>query len=363
MTTNHKRESFDEKIFELVKSRAQKILARGIRPGLKNILEDLRLEEGVVPSSGLLVRLGQWYGNIFDLDFISPQILDESIEEILLHSPGCGQIMSGKKRTFFFEGLSPEDYQECLSTLALLRGINWNFTEGFASFFVTLRKNLFRATLCHHSLTPGSCSKLFLRRIKESALSPESFGLSGEFHDRLKEWICGQRNIVIAGSTGSGKTTFLRSVLEMIPEEQHIVIIEDTHELRPARKNITSLLGRQLQDFCAYALRMSPDRLILGEIRSREVIPFFLSMNTGHKGMMSTVHADSAPEAFSRLALLFNLYQDVGNLDYSLVMQLLCQSLDIVIFLKDKKVAEIVEVIGSENGRPYYEYLYKREDG
>ena len=357
---NHIKESFETRVFELIKGKAQKILAGGIKPELNTILEDLKREEGVVLSSELMLQVNRWYGDVFELNFIISQILDESVEEILLHGPGHGQIVMEQKKTFFFEELSMEDYQGCLSTLALLEGIDWNFSKGFASFFITLNKKLFRATLCHHSLTPGNYSKLFLRRIKQTALLPESFGLSGEPLEKLKQWIGQQRNIVIAGSTGSGKTTFLRSILEMVPPEQHLIIIEDTHELRLTRDNVTSLLGAQLQDFCAYALRMAPDRLVLGEIRSREVVPFFLSMNTGHKGMMSTVHADSASETFSRLGLLFSLYQNGGNLDYSLVMQLLCQSLDIVIFLKDKKVVEIIKVIGSEGGQPYYEYIFRQ---
>ena len=360
MTMNHTRESFETKIFDLIKKRAQKVLSRGIKPNLEGLLKDLEREEGVIPSEGLMARMNQWYGNVFELDFVATQILDESIEEILLHSPGHGQIVCGQKKTFAFEELSREDYQECLSTLALLSRKDWNFSQGFVSFFVTLKGNLFRATLCHHGLTPGIHSKLFLRRIKQTALSPECFGLSGTLLEQLAQWIHQQRNIVIAGSTGSGKTTFLRSMLEMIPSGEHLIVIEDTHELRLTRENVTSLLGKELQDFCAYALRMAPDRLVLGEIRSREVVPFFLSMNTGHKGMMSTVHADSAPETFSRLGLLFSLYQNVGSLDYSLVMQLLCQSLDLIIFLKDKKVAEIIQVIGSEKERPYYEYIFRR---
>ena len=359
MTVHHTKESFETKIFELIKGRVQKILSRGIKPNLSEILEDFSKEESIVPSDNLKERVNKWYGNIFELDFMASQILDESIEEILLHGPSQGQIVCEEKKAFTFDGLSREDYQECLSTLALLERHDWNFSEGFASFFVTLKGKLFRATLCHHSLMPGIHSKLFLRRIKGGALPLESFGLSGESLEQLKRWVSDQRNIIIAGSTGSGKTTFLRSILEMIPSRQHLIIIEDTHELRLDRANVTSLLGKELQDFCAYALRMAPDRLVLGEIRSREVIPFFLSMNTGHKGMMSTVHADSAPETFARLGLLFSLYQTVGNLDYSLVMKLLCQSLDIIVFLKEKRVVEIIKVIGSEKGQPYYEYLFK----
>ena len=359
MTVHHTKKAFETRIFELIKEKTQKFLTRGTKPELNKIFALLEREERIIPSSELKERIRYWHGNIFEFDFIAPYILDESIDEILLHGPGKGQIVGEQKKTFFFETLSIEDYQECLATLALIERIDWNFSEGFASFFVTLKEKLFRATLCHHSLTSRNYSKLFLRRIKQGSLPLESFNVHGETLALLKQWINQQRNIVIAGSTGSGKTTLLRSILETIPSEQHLIVIEDTHELCLARDNVTSLLGKELQKFCAYALRMAPDRLVLGEIRSREIVPFFLSMNTGHKGMMSTVHADSAPETFARLGLLFCLYQNIGTLDYSLVMKLLCQSLDIIIFLKEKKIIEIVKVIGSEKGQPYYEYLYQ----
>ena len=359
MTVHHAKKAFEARVFELIKGKIQKLLTRGGKPILNKIFEDIEKEERLIPSSELKEQVKQWYGNIFEFDFIAAYISDEAIEEILLHGPGKGQLIGKKKEAFSFETLSAEDYQECLATLALLHQIDWNFSKGFASFFVTLKEKLFRATLCHYSLTPSNCSKLFLRRIKQRVLPLENFDLSGKILNQLNQWIHEQRNIIIAGSTGCGKTTLLRSMLEMIPSEQHLVIIEDTHELRLARNNVTSLLGKELQKFCAHALRMAPDRIVLGEIRSREIVPFFLSMNTGHKGMMSTIHANSAPETFARLGLLFCLYQNIGNLDYSLVMKLLCQSLDIVIFLKEKKVVEIIKVIGSEQEQPYYEYLYK----
>ena len=362
MIEHHTKTAFETRVFELLKERIRKLLNRGNKPMLSKVFEDIEKEERFVPSLELKERMKRWYDNVFEFDFIASYISDESIEEILLHKPGQGQLIGKQKESFSFETLSTEDYQECLSTLALLHQVNWNFSEGFASFFVTLNEKLFRATLCHHGLTPENYSKLFLRRIKQRVLPLKDFGLSGDILKRLEQWVHEQRNIVIAGSTGSGKTTLLRTILEMIPQEQHLVVIEDTHELRLSRNNATSLLGKELQEFCAHALRMAPDRIILGEIRSREIVPFFLSMNTGHKGMMSTIHANSAPETFSRLGLLFCLYQNIGNLDYSLVMKLLCQSLDIVIFLKEKKVVEIIKVIGSEKERPYYEYLYKNSN-
>lgn len=111
-------------------------------------------------------------------------------------------------------------------------------------------------------------------------------------------------------------------------------------------------------DYCHYALRMTPDRIILGEIRSKEVIPFLLSMNNGHKGLMTTVHANSASDTLSRLSLLFSLYSDNGNtISHDAINKMIASSVDIVIFLENKKVKEIARIISWHGQRPTFELL------
>lgn len=99
--------------------------------------------------------------------------------------------------------------------------------------------------------------------------------------------------------------------------------------------------------------------MILGEMRSHEVVPFMMAMNTGHKGLMGTLHASSAADALNRVALLFSLYGGEANLDYDKVMELICRNLEYVIFMENKKVKEIIHVLGSEKGVPFFEVLEK----
>jgi Flp pilus assembly CpaF family ATPase len=90
-------------------------------------------------------------------------------------------------------------------------------------------------------------------------------------------------------------------------------------------------------------------------MRSHEVVPFLMAMNTGHKGLMGTIHASSAVDALHRIALLFSLYAGEANLSFEKVMELICRNLEYVVFMENKKVKEVIKVLGSDKGTPFYE--------
>ena len=119
-------------------------------------------------------------------------------------------------------------------------------------------------------------------------------------------------SILVSGGTSTGKTTFLNSLLHAVPRDERLISIEDTRELDPPHANYVPLLaskGEQgmanvtIQDLLEAALRMRPDRLFVGEVRGAEAFSFLQAINTGHPGSMSTVHANSPSQAYTRLAL------------------------------------------------------------
>jgi type IV secretion system protein VirB11 len=122
-----------------------------------------------------------------------------------------------------------------------------------------------------------------------------------------------KRNILISGGTSTGKSTFLNALLREIPDDERLILIEDTPELQLRHDNAVGLitarseLGQSLasaDDLLNASLRMRPDRIILGEIRGSEAFTFLRAVNTGHPGSMSTIHADSPERALEQLALL-----------------------------------------------------------
>jgi Flp pilus assembly CpaF family ATPase len=168
-----------------------------------------------------------------------------------------------------------------------------------------------------------------------------------------------KKNILIAGSTGSGKTTLVNSLISNIPKSDHVLVLEDTKELISPHEHTTRLLSntdhnQSLDTLLTYGLRISPQRIILGEMRSHEVQTFILAMNTGHNGMMTTLHANSAKDSISRAAMMFMMYGN-SNLSYEMALKLICQNIDHVIYIENKKIIEIIDVYGSEKSNIFFD--------
>ncbi|MDF5300339.1 CpaF/VirB11 family protein, partial [Vibrio parahaemolyticus] len=168
-------------------------------------------------------------------------------------------------------------------------------------------------------------------------------------------------NILISGGTGSGKTTLLNSLSQYIGEDERIVTIEDAAELRLQQPNLVRMETRAesiehtglvtQRDLVINALRMRPDRIILGECRSSEAFEMLQAMNTGHEGSMSTLHANSPRDAISRvesMVMMANLNQPLDAIRRAIVsaIELVVQ----VSRLRDgsRKITSISEIIGLE---------------
>lgn len=136
---------------------------------------------------------------------------------------------------------------------------------------------------------------------------------AGHILEFLEQCVAMRRNILIAGGTSSGKTTFLNALLKRIPADDRIIVIEDTPEVALGRPNALGLVAVRgetgeamvtTEDLLQASLRMRPDRLLLGEMRGKEAFSFLRAINTGHPGSISTIHADSPRGAIEQMALL-----------------------------------------------------------
>jgi pilus assembly protein CpaF len=168
-------------------------------------------------------------------------------------------------------------------------------------------------------------------------------------------------NILISGGTGSGKTTLLNALSGLIDAGERIVTIEDTAELKLQQRHVVQLESRpenvegegavSQRDLLRNALRMRPDRIIVGEVRGAEAFDMMQAMNTGHDGSMSTVHANSARDALARLesmVLMANL-----NLPSLAIRTQIVSALDVIVQIErmrdgTRRITEVVEVVGLE---------------
>ena len=338
----------------------------------KGIVEDIFFDKALsvaIESLGYDVSeeeyelLNKWFNSITNISFledICSYYGGSHIEEVILHSPKWVQIIGKKRKEFFGPFLTLEDFQFSLETLASKNGLLWNTSTPFQSFQTKVGKKQWRATLVHYSLCGSKNSKLFLRNQNKEHFPLKQFNLTQGQEVFIRECINKKKNLLICGATGSGKTSLMRSLLEELPNREHLITIEDTNELKLSTPFCTPLIsqnkdGKSMVDFCQYALRMRPDRIIIGEIRGKEVIPFLLSMNTGHRGIMASLHANSALDSIQRLSLLFQIYSNNKGISYQEVLKLICRGIDFVLYIENKKIETILEIKGCEGITPFYE--------
>ncbi len=199
--------------------------------------------------------------------------------------------------------------------------------------------------------------------------------LSREVADFLILLVKAGYNIFVSGGTGSGKTTFLNALSEHIPPEQRVVTIEDSAELQ--MKTIPNLVRLEtrgsngsgsseitIRDLIRTALRMRPDRIIVGEVRGPEALDMLQSLNTGHDGSLSTGHANSSEDMLSRLETMVLMGM---NLPMEAIRRQIASGIDILVHLgrmrdKSRKVLRVSELTGMQDGQIQLSTLYRFEE-
>ncbi len=206
---------------------------------------------------------------------------------------------------------------------------------------------------------------LSIRRFGKKLLSTEDLlkneTLTTGMLDYLSGCVEARLNVVISGGSGAGKTTMLNTLSRFIPEEERIVTIEDTAELQLQQGHVVRLETRPMniegagtinqRDLVINALRMRPDRIIIGECRGPEALDMMQAMNTGHDGSMTTTHANSPRDAFSRLETMVMMASQ--HIPDKVIRQMLTSAIQIVVHTSrmidgTRKVTGISEVGGVE---------------
>jgi pilus assembly protein CpaF len=203
---------------------------------------------------------------------------------------------------------------------------------------------------------------LSIRRFGAARPEPQELvergSLSAAQCDLLERAVADRRSVLVSGGTGAGKTTLLNALSGFIDPGERIVTIEDAAELRLQQRHVVRLESRPasvegkgevtVRDLLRNALRMRPDRIVIGEVRGPEALDLLTALNTGHEGTLSTLHANSAADALSRLETLA-LMAGVG-LPHEAIAEQVQRGVDLVVHVErrpdgSRRVAEIAEVV------------------
>jgi pilus assembly protein CpaF len=185
--------------------------------------------------------------------------------------------------------------------------------------------------------------------------------------NQLEGYVLARKNILIAGATGSGKTSMLNVLGKFIPADERVLLIEDTSEIQMAQDNLVRFEARReqnglpaitIRDLLKASLRHRPDRIILGEIRGGEAFDLLQLLNTGHSGSLSTVHATSAKQGLARFTSC--VLQSGVDLPYRAIKTNVGDSVNVVVHLERRPgrrfVSEVVEIRGYDPDRDEYNY-------
>jgi pilus assembly protein CpaF len=222
----------------------------------------------------------------------------------------------------------------------------------------------------------GPC--MTIRRFSEDPFTISdliSFGsVSDDLAVVLEACVRGELNVLVSGGTATGKTTFLNVLSQFIPEHERIITIEDAAELQLQQPHVVTLEARPanaegqgavaIRDLVRNALRMRPDRIVVGECRGAEALDMLQAMNTGHDGSLTTLHANSARDALSRLEMLVMM---AGiELPDRAVREMIAAAIDLIVQIErlpdgSRKVTSVQEIQGMEDRTIILQELFRYE--
>ncbi|MDD6195049.1 MAG: CpaF family protein [Lachnospiraceae bacterium] len=308
------------------------------------------------------------------LDVLQDLLEDDTISEIMVNGPDCifvereGQVY--KTEHTFSSGEKLED------VVQKIVAANNKVVNAAHPIVDTKLSDGSRINIVLPPVALDHCI-LSIRKFPKKHITMDTLvqwkTLSEEVAEFVGNLVRAHYNIVVSGATSSGKTTFLNAMAEFIPGDERVVTIEDSAELQLLGvENLVRLEAREatmegkleitIRDLVRTALRMRPDRIIVGECRGKEALEVLQSFGTGHDGSFSTGHANSAKDMISRLETMALM---AGEMPLMAIRSQIASGVDIIIHLgrlrdKSRKLLQIMEVEGIRDGevslRTIYEY-------
>lgn len=336
-----------------------------------------RLRESCIPLKEKAELRQELFYSVRKLDVLQELIEDESVTEIMVNGPEAIFIeRNGKLEKWEKSFTSQEKLEDVIQQIAgrCNRVINESMPIVDARLENGARVNAVIAPVALNGPI------LTVRRFPDRPVTMEKLISLGSLPRQCAEFLAAlvkaRYSMIIGGGTGSGKTTFLGALSNYIPKDERLITIEDNAELKiqgvenlvrmeAKMANMEGASAITIRDLIRTALRMRPDRIIVGEVRGEEAVDMLQALNTGHEGSLSTAHANSARDMLSRLETMTLMGMD---LPLEAIRRQIASGVDILIHLgrlrdKSRKVLEITEVCGFENHEICTRTLYQWKDG
>jgi pilus assembly protein CpaF len=317
------------------------------------LAELLRDEQPLLGGSRFDALLDELTHEVAGLGPLEPLLADPSVTEVMLNGPGRAFVERRGRLEPVALDLDAAGIVHLVERVVAPLGLRLDRSSPMVD------ARLADGSRLHAVIPPlavdGPC--VTIRRFGARAVALEEFGVDGIAATFLRWSVAAGWNLLVAGATSAGKTTLLNALSQTIPHDERIVTIEETAELRLAQPHVVRLEARPpnaegaggvtVRALVRAALRMRPDRLVVGEVRAGEALDMLQALNTGHDGSMSTIHANGPSDALARLETLV-LLADSG-LPLTAVRAQVASSLDAVLFVArggggDRRVEAIAEV-------------------
>lgn len=321
--------------------------------------------------------IDQIFSAIRGFGLLDTIINDDTVTEVMINGPKEIFIeKSGKLKKLEEQFESEEKLQDIIQRIVALAGREVNQANPIVD------TRLPDGSRVNVVLPPISLKGpiVTIRKFSKEPMTVEKLiqygSITPQIADVLRLLVRAKYNIFICGGTGSGKTTFLNAISNFIPGDERVITIEDSAELQIANvDNLVSLETRNantagvgavtIRDLIKSALRMRPDRIVVGEVRGAEALDMLQAMNTGHDGSLSTGHANSTRDMLSRLETM--VLTGAEGLPLDAVRQQIASAVDIIVHLsrlrdRSRKTMEITEVVKYEKGEILLNPLYVFEE-
>ena len=372
--SNDKEEIIDRDNYARLKSHVQELVRQQfsladtanvrtpvVRSKFKTIAENAMRNLGIqVTEADMHILVQKLFDDILGYGVLEKYFFDPEITDIIVNNTEIRVIKKGKRM------IAEDRFEDTYQAHTILDRMLAPTGRKIDSSTPRVNARLFDGSRLHACVTPTAVDGILItiRRFPE-VISVDTLiknsTLSKQLLEFLRACVVARQSIVISGGTGSGKTTLINAIGSFIPYDESIITIEDTAELQIQHPDVRRMEARTaniegkgqntLRDLLQDALRMIPDRIIVGECRGEEAFDMLQAMNTGHEGSLTTVHANSAQECINRLLTLTQMAS--MGLEQAAIYEIIAGAVDIIVHVgRDKtgqrKILEIAEVAGTD---------------